>query len=333
MSKAPQNPDHAALYAALQTHGQDFLSSFSSTPETTTQSKRKRRKIEREHELEKSVHKEGSDDEAGEDEWHGFALSSSSSSNGNSSGDDRFDEMDSDSGNEEVIDDDDFRSDYPPRKQPEVVVFSAVSNPARPQMSKVQAKLFMSSKVSKLKEDVAVTGDSKGVSDEDDTYEEERTNLQNDALLHKLVHTQLLSGSLNSDLDMTPAQRRKALEGRVLELAAGAKLGKGESSVRQEERKKASKNVRMGLERKVEEKKGKALEEAKNLGNYHHSIKHIFEASSDGQPDRRKRERGLKPGIGKFSGGILKLGRDDIAKIQEGESFGRKAGRATKRRK
>ena len=88
-----------------------------------------------------------------------------------------------------------------------------------------------------------------------------RTNLQNDALLHKLVHTQLLSGSLNSELDMTPAQKRKALEGRVLELAGGAKLGKGESLVREGERKKASKRVRMGLERAVEGQKARTLEQ------------------------------------------------------------------------
>lgn len=90
-----------------------------------------------------------------------------------------------------------------------------------------------------------------------------RTNIQNDKLLHKLVHTQLLSGSLNAELSLTPAQRRKALEGRILELAAGAKLGKGESIVKQEERKKASKKVRTGLERKVEERRSKALEEVR----------------------------------------------------------------------
>lgn len=46
-----------------------------------------------------------------------------------------------------------------------------------------------------------------------------------------------------------------------MELASGAKLGKGESRVRQLERSKASKNVRFGLERKIGERKHKALEE------------------------------------------------------------------------
>ena len=93
--------------------------------------------------------------------------------------------------------------------------------------------------------------------------EDNRNNLKNDALLHKLVHTQILSGSLKSDLRLTPAERRKALEGRVRELAGGVKLGQGESSVRREERNKASKRVRMGLERKVDERREKSLEDVR----------------------------------------------------------------------
>ena len=54
----------------------------------------------------------------------------------------------------------------------------------------------------------------------------------------------------------------------MLELAASAKLGKGESIVKQEERRKASKRVRMGLEKKVEERKSKALEEVRVVFPY-----------------------------------------------------------------
>ena len=87
------------------------------------------------------------------------------------------------------------------------------------------------------------------------------TNAQNDALLHKLVHTKILSGSLDPDLDMTPAQRRKALAGRVLEAAGHAKLGKGETAVRAKERNKAAKHVRDGLIAKKKERTQKQLEE------------------------------------------------------------------------
>jgi hypothetical protein len=88
-----------------------------------------------------------------------------------------------------------------------------------------------------------------------------RTNAQNDAILHRLVHTKLLSGSLSADLDMTPAHRRKALAGRVLELTGQAKLGKGEKSVREGERNKAAKRVRDGMLDKQKERQTQQLEE------------------------------------------------------------------------
>ena len=155
-----------------------------------------------------------------------------------------------------------------------------------------------------------------------------RTNAQNDALLHKLVHTKLLSGSLDPNLDLTPAQRRKALAGRVLELTGSVKLGKGEKQVRDAEKRKASKQVREGLSAKQKERDVQQLEEvsfetcvqnssadadvrqAKNLGNYHPTLKKVFEAS--GGPIARKREKGLKMGVGNFKNGSLRLSRDDV---------------------
>src|SRR5258708_7377354 len=89
----------------------------------------------------------------------------------------------------------------------------------------------------------------------------DRTNAENDALLHKLVHTQLLSGSLDFELNLAPAHRRKALAGRITELAGKAKLGKGEKTVRQVERNKASKRVREGLAQKQKERDQQQLEE------------------------------------------------------------------------
>lgn len=91
-----------------------------------------------------------------------------------------------------------------------------------------------------------------------------RSNSQNDKLLHQLVHTRILSGSLNPDLDLTPAQRRKALAGRVLEAAGKVKLGKGESAVRAKERNKAAKRVRDGLLAKQKERREKGLEEVQS---------------------------------------------------------------------
>lgn len=89
-----------------------------------------------------------------------------------------------------------------------------------------------------------------------------RSNRQNDTLLHKLIHTQLLSGVANADeLNLTGAQRRKALEGRVLELAEKTKIGKGEPLVRKAEWNKAAKRVRLGIEAKQKARMKQKLEE------------------------------------------------------------------------
>ena len=80
-------------------------------------------------------------------------------------------------------------------------------------------------------------------------------------MLHKLVYTKLLSGSMTTELDLTPAKRRKALAGRVLELAGDAKLGKGERLVRDAEKNKAAKRVREGISSKQKERRVQELEE------------------------------------------------------------------------
>jgi hypothetical protein len=87
------------------------------------------------------------------------------------------------------------------------------------------------------------------------------TNAQNDALLHRLVHTQLLSGSLDRELNLTSAQRKKALEGRILELAGSSKLGQGEKTVRAKEHNKASKRVREGILEKQKQRRKISVKE------------------------------------------------------------------------
>lgn len=50
------------------------------------------------------------------------------------------------------------------------------------------------------------------------------------------------------------------------------------------------------------------------MGNYHPALKQLF--NNDSAPSmKRKRERGLKMGVGSFSGGVLHLNRDDIASV------------------
>jgi len=76
----------------------------------------------------------------------------------------------------------------------------------------------------------------------------------------------LLSG-FHPELDPSAPQRRKALAGRILELSGDAKLGKGQKSVTEMERNKASKRVRHGLIEKQKARVEQKLEEV-GIGHY-----------------------------------------------------------------
>ncbi|PSR73597.1 hypothetical protein PHLCEN_2v10516 [Hermanssonia centrifuga] len=295
------------LLRLLEAHGQQFLGSFGATAvkgkrkevsEATSSRDNKKRRL--------SENKAQEPDP--EEEWNGFSDEESSS---------------------EAEDDSKGASfSVASSKGPDVFVFSGPIEGAGPSSvagNRAHQKAFMSSKVTKVTQNIA---DVPAQEEENDGEDDEkyapptppfehvltfhRTNAQNDALLHRLVHTKILSGSLDPDLNLTPAQRRKALAGRVLEAAGKAKLGKGEHAVRSKERNKAAKHVRDGLLAKQSERTKKELEEAKNMGNYHPALKQLFEKDS-GSNFKQKRERGLRMGVGTFSGGILRLNRDEIA--------------------
>ncbi|KIK65352.1 hypothetical protein GYMLUDRAFT_38800 [Collybiopsis luxurians FD-317 M1] len=274
--------NHDQLLNILQAHGENFLSSFSGSAGDIMKKKNRSSSV-----AEPTV------EEQSESEWGGIASESES--------DNQFEEND-----------DEFNS-ASTSANVDVVVFSDAFK-AKDLVTKSQSRSFMSSKVSKLREEATreLKRSSEIVDDEDAA---ERSNLQNDALLHKLVHTKLLSGSLNPELDLTPAQRRKALSGRVLELTGEAKLGRGERSVRGAEHNKASKRVREGLMQKQKERRVVQLEETKNLGNYHPKLKRLFnEELEDVKP--KKRIRGLKMGVGNFKDGTLRLSREEIHSVQ-----------------
>lgn len=72
------------------------------------------------------------------------------------------------------------------------------------------------------------------------------------------------------------------------------------------------------------------------MGNYHPALKRLFENDVEKKP-QKKRERGLNMGVGRFSGGILKLSKDDIAKAtgpapRGPQRKGGRGGRGGKRR-
>ncbi|TCD71281.1 hypothetical protein EIP91_011052 [Steccherinum ochraceum] len=286
MSGSENGDDIGALQQLLEAHGQKFLESFDSNALASKRKGPLRPDAVRGKKRKAST--PSATDEA--EEWTGF----SGSVNMNQEEEEALDEEATES--DQSTDED----EEPLPRRPDIVVFSDTRSQADagPSTSKAQMRAFMSSKASNLNKAIKEEDEEAEGSSED---ENDLTNLQNDALLHRLVHTTLLSGSLEPDLDVKPAKRRKALAGRVIEVAGGAKLGKGESSVRTAERNKASKRVREGMLAKQAERNQKALGEAKDMGNYHPALKQLYEASSS-KPDRRKRDRGLRMGIGNFSG-------------------------------
>ncbi|KAJ3883237.1 hypothetical protein F5051DRAFT_392405 [Lentinula edodes] len=282
--------NHDELLSILQAHGQQFLSSFQGSVKQEIHSRKNATFVQPRDDIE--------EEEAEEEEWEGIRS-----------------ESEAEEGFEE--NDDEFTATSSSTSTANVIVFSdkpSISQQERDATTKYQTKAFMSSKISKLREGTApeLKKYSSETTDEDI---KERSNIQNDALLHKLVHTKLLSGSLNSELELTPAQRRKALSGRVIELTGDAKLGRGERSVRLAEHNKASKRVREGLMQKQKERRAAQLQETKNLGNYHPTLKRLLDPDSE-TAKPKKRVRGLQMGIGSFKGGTLKLSREEINSVQ-----------------
>ncbi|EJD53822.1 hypothetical protein AURDEDRAFT_110563 [Auricularia subglabra TFB-10046 SS5] len=290
-SQSERDDDKEALLSALNAHGQSFLQSFGSLP-SVSGVKRKRAP---------------SPPPEDEEEWQGIAYSSGSGSEGGS--DDESDRSEAER-----------KSASPPRAGPRVVVFSQ-NGTAERASSSVNRKAFMSSKVSKMRAEATQSRTAEDAEDE----EEEKSNTRNDILLHELVQNSLLSGALDAGDKKTPSQKRKALEGRAMELAGTVKRGRGQRILKTTERGHAPRRIREGMEAKEADLNAKRLEEAKNVGNYHPTIKKLF--GGDERAPQRKRERGLSLGVGKFVGGTLKLTPRDLAKVRGASGGGGRGGR------
>ncbi|CAG8698911.1 1710_t:CDS:2 [Dentiscutata erythropus] len=107
---------------------------------------------------------------------------------------------------------------------------------------------------------------------------------------------------------LTGKDRRKYNEKRIYEL--GAKKPKGI---------KIPTPIALGMQAKRQERAKKELQEAKNLGLYHHSIKHNWADSISSLLNKNKktyRDKGIRMGIGKVKDGILTLSSNDIKKVQ-----------------
>ncbi|CZR54804.1 uncharacterized protein PAC_04688 [Phialocephala subalpina] len=165
-------------------------------------------------------------------------------------------------------------------------------------MSKEELKAFMSSKPPKPTTEPSLLRGNPDTNEDDDPSE--AANLKKDLALQRLLaESHLLEPSKNPTLSGN--NRHKATD---LRLQA---LGSKTSILKQE---KMPMSHRRGIIAKQTEKEDKRRREARENGIILEKAK--MKKSSEG-----KRDRGVgAPGVGKFSGGTLKLSKKDIFEIE-----------------
>ncbi|KAL1917156.1 uncharacterized protein VTP21DRAFT_4812 [Calcarisporiella thermophila] len=186
-------------------------------------------------------------------------------------------------------------------KAPEVVVFNdptAKKNASGG--SKTDYRAFLSSKISKLKPPAPAKPKTQK------EMEEEQVNKEKDRELQDLLKTTRLLEEYSAE-QLSGKDLRKYKEQKLVEL--GAKPSKGPKMPIQ---------IALGMREKQRERHSKKLQEAKNLGLYHSSIKHLYsdnDKSSEKSGAPRK-NRGMKMAMGKFKDGVLKLSQKDIMSVR-----------------
>ncbi|KAG0033626.1 hypothetical protein BGZ81_007884 [Podila clonocystis] len=192
-----------------------------------------------------------------------------------------------------------------PRTGAEVVVFDASKVGGKGASSSAGGtefnfKKFMSSKISKLDEAPApmenpLTAEEKA---------EELENKRNDAELHSLIKASRLLEQYNAD-QLDGAERRRHQREQLVNLG-----------IQKKEKIKVPFQISIGMMAKQRERDIKELEEAKNNGTYHKSIKHTFAAAGGKKKEKSRSDRGLKSSMGRFKNGTLILSEKEIKSVQ-----------------
>lgn len=206
------------------------------------------------------------------------------------------------------------------------------------------ADLFVSKKGTKAKR----------IEKEDDVGEDdqdEKTAQTNDRALSELLSTTLFApggaGSTTRRSNGRPILGSNDTLARLLELSKSSMTGKADSLgrgygaalLKSQEMGKMPVEIRHGMRRAEMENQDKQLQRQKELGNYHHSIKGLMTkregldlilGTKDKDRSKRTRDKGLSMGVGRFSGGMLKLSEQDIQRINKPSSS---QDRSHKRRK
>jgi hypothetical protein len=185
--------------------------------------------------------------------------------------------------------------------------------------------------------------------------EEDQSNLALDKTLHDMLRTTLLPEHTAS-LASRPVDKRRAMSGRLAELAEFQLPGEGSKSVNDAHLSKHSAKIRTGIIHAQAKREQKAREEAKAAGSFVKGLGGLggegrgFKAEKGrgeraglgedtskkkGMAGRKddKRDRGLSGGLGRFQGGMLTLTEREIERGNAvGErGSGRGRGRGGKR--
>ena len=174
-----------------------------------------------------------------------------------------------------------------------------------------------------------------------------RSNLKLDKTLHDMLLTTLLP-SAKADSAQRPVDKRKAVSGRLLELAQYQLPGEGSKILSSSHLSSHPAKIRAGMIHAQERRDAKARSDAEAAGSFVRGLGGLGgegrgkigrrgrgtragvgedvgkKKGMEGRRDNDKRDRGLGMGVGRFQRGMLKLSESDIARgSQEGPRRGR----------
>lgn len=196
-----------------------------------------------------------------------------------------------------------------------VVVFNDPSKNKTLEDDKGDYKAFMSSKVAKM---IAPPRSVQEVKEDDESR-------QHDVNLQDLLKTTRLLEDYDAE-NLIGKERKRHMKKRVAEAGLG------------DMKEHRPRNIAMGMMAKQDSRDRQRLQEAKELGLYHSSTKHLYETTlqkaKNVQKEKYRRDRGIGPGVGRFKGGVLTLSEQDIQRVQNSgtkKSNGKGKGKKQKR--
>ncbi|KAI8069433.1 hypothetical protein BC940DRAFT_297732 [Gongronella butleri] len=193
---------------------------------------------------------------------------------------------------------------------PQVVVFDGSALTARPVVeSKAAKKAFLAGKANI--EDIPANDNNAALDDEEGS-DNENENIRKDKELKDLLATSRLLEEYQVD-EMSGKERRKHMMGKMEQL--GMKAAKQE---------KRPLEMRLGMMSKDKERQQKKLQEAKDVGLYDKSLRHLYVKT---KKKERQRDPGVTGGVGKMKGATLTISKHELSRLTKSSSSSSKGGR------